>query len=396
MDQKEIRKILGRYLDDEITGEKRNEIAEKIKNDPEWHQEYNRLLSLQSMAEKFEIEADESFWEQSREDILDRIDTGERRDAEITDINRRGKRGAIIKMLAVAASIALVAFISIYEFESVEPKQELFTEPQIRVKNRNVDLPETISKEDRMEMERKDSAPSPPAPKMIPDRVISNNIDAVHKPEILGESQNVIRELPEVDKSGPAKRETKIPVNIELPKENSIIKKKPPKTLPKGKMAAVPESIDDIDLSYDQDGRRTKNENIAEPSIEMQSIDALSAADIKPGNMINFDSLEDSYHSMMSIHLPEIAAKRRETRTSGMTTSSIKDEEAGETSAVAEAEREILDLAEGYFRAAHLEQEKPNLPLIIERLSQLGAISSDKAVRDSVMTLADSLRKLTN
>ena len=124
MISEEIKQLLSAYIDGQLEGKKSAEVEELLEASEEARQYYNRLLDLGKMADGLEMQANEGYWQEQKDKIISRIEEAEKQ--AITTLRVTRYKGLIYKLAAVAASIALVAFISIYESQQIESTQGIF------------------------------------------------------------------------------------------------------------------------------------------------------------------------------------------------------------------------------------------------------------------------------
>ncbi|GEM_PF-3268577 len=387
MDKSEIRHRLGRFLDGELPEEERRQTAELIRQNPDWQTEYNTLLTIRDMADRLELEADVSFWEKNRDEILDRIKEREKPEAEIVKTEKSNRRGMVIKLLAVAASIAIIAFVSIYEFETISPEKSL-TSPQMRIDDRAVPVPETISKEEREQMEQLAE------PEVIDSSYImggetgavSEIVDMTDKdavsinlaggPEFRRPDRNeaAIQEFDKKEKLLPAGRDAadeaikartkKLP---EKPPEPAIKEPSPePQTTAAPMNAAKVVQPKAAAESKPQEAEGYSAEDLAE-TVEVP---------IQELNPQKLDSLDNVYYDLVSKHYQEMAVKGRD----------VKGDE--------EIQQRINSVASAYFLNGVTVKDSSTVQKMIARLENLADLSPDSAMRDSLIQLADSLRRL--
>ncbi|MBN2227380.1 MAG: hypothetical protein JW763_08440 [candidate division Zixibacteria bacterium] len=116
MTDDEIRHLISRYLDDRLTDDDRREVERLIAESGEYAEYYRQLRALANQVDKFEMDSSDAYWETRKDVVLDRIEQIEEK--KITRVPS-GPMPALYKWLAVAASIALVAFISINESQNI-------------------------------------------------------------------------------------------------------------------------------------------------------------------------------------------------------------------------------------------------------------------------------------
>jgi hypothetical protein len=168
MELDQIRHKLSLFIDGQLGSEENEKIRKLIDSDSVWREEHRKLIQLEQMAERFEITGDDKYWEENRERILDKIDRAE--SEKIIPVKRFSRRSDIYKLVAVAASMALVIFISIYETDDFGQIEEIFSpkesakpavmEPALK-QDTAFDIAKPIESKDAEEGEvrKKDKAP---------------------------------------------------------------------------------------------------------------------------------------------------------------------------------------------------------------------------------------------
>jgi len=121
MNCEKIKELLSRYIDDQLDPEERAVVEEHLKSCPDCAAYYERLLSLGRMADDFDIDGGESYWEKQKDAVVEKI---EKLEAEkIVPVGKKSYRGLVYKLAAVAATIALIAYVSIDISNQIEAPQ---------------------------------------------------------------------------------------------------------------------------------------------------------------------------------------------------------------------------------------------------------------------------------
>jgi hypothetical protein len=85
---------------------------------------HGNLLRLGQMVDGFDLSENSRYWELQKDKVLERIDEEERE--KVFGLKARRRRDKYYKFIAVAASLALVAIVSIYESKEIRQTQGLF------------------------------------------------------------------------------------------------------------------------------------------------------------------------------------------------------------------------------------------------------------------------------
>ncbi|PKK84437.1 MAG: hypothetical protein CVT49_03690 [candidate division Zixibacteria bacterium HGW-Zixibacteria-1] len=125
-----IKELLSGFIDDQLDKDDRKLVEEHLKSCAECTEHFEKLLALGRMVDDFDIDGDESYWAEQKDAVLDRI---EKLETEKVVPVRRSYRNLIYKLAAVAASVALIAFISVHEAEKVGPVRGLFKSEKAKV-----------------------------------------------------------------------------------------------------------------------------------------------------------------------------------------------------------------------------------------------------------------------
>ncbi|MEW5924145.1 MAG: zf-HC2 domain-containing protein, partial [Candidatus Zixiibacteriota bacterium] len=123
MDCEKIKELLSRYIDDQLEKDDRAQVEEHLKSCEQCTEHYEKLLALGRMVDEFDVDGDESYWVKQKDAVLEKIEKLE--EEKVIPVTRN-YRNLIYKLAAVAASVALLAFISIHELEKIHPSRGIF------------------------------------------------------------------------------------------------------------------------------------------------------------------------------------------------------------------------------------------------------------------------------
>ena len=154
MNCEKIKELLSRYIDDQLEKDDRAMVEEHLQSCEQCTEHYEKLLALGRMVDDFDVEGDESYWTEQKDAVLDKIDKLE--EEKVVPIGR-SYRTLIYKLAAVAASVALLAFISIHELEKVHPNSGIFKKEQSSEMPRTAPVmypPQPVRKMDSVSGER--------------------------------------------------------------------------------------------------------------------------------------------------------------------------------------------------------------------------------------------------
>ena len=101
------------FYDNELNEEERHLIAEHLKECNECQRLLEQLKQFNLLVEKHTVLSDSDYWEKSAQKIEQAIDN--KYQTEIVDIKKSHWKGIHWKLIGVAASIAIVTFISLYQ-----------------------------------------------------------------------------------------------------------------------------------------------------------------------------------------------------------------------------------------------------------------------------------------
>ena len=124
MNCENIKEKLSLYIDNLLDPDEADKIREHIESCDSCRAYYNHLLKLSEMVDDFVISDNEEYWESQRDKVMDKIEQAE--SDKITEVKLIRKRSRLYRYLAVAASLVLVGFVSIYETQEYNPLKGLF------------------------------------------------------------------------------------------------------------------------------------------------------------------------------------------------------------------------------------------------------------------------------
>ncbi len=121
MNCKEIKPLLSLYLDEQLDDADKIKVEEHLKSCADCSAYYNQLQKIQEMADEFEPGGDQEYWMRQKDTILEKIEQAEA--SGVTPIRAKKSRIMTYRVLAVAATITLVAILSIFELKYNEPEK---------------------------------------------------------------------------------------------------------------------------------------------------------------------------------------------------------------------------------------------------------------------------------
>ncbi|UCD16395.1 MAG: hypothetical protein JSV44_07980, partial [Candidatus Zixiibacteriota bacterium] len=124
MKDEKIRQLISRYVDGLLNEAEQKDVERLIAESKEYAAFYSQLQALAGQADRFEIGGDEEYWQARKDAVLERISRIE--PEKVVDITERRPFNTVYKLLAVAASVVLVALISIHESENIPWIKGLF------------------------------------------------------------------------------------------------------------------------------------------------------------------------------------------------------------------------------------------------------------------------------
>ncbi len=129
MNCEEIKHLLSLYLDKQLGDADRIKVEEHLKGCTDCTAYYNRLLKLQEMADEFKPGGDHDYWLKQKDIIIEKIEQAEA--SGVTPIRAKKSRIMTYRILAVAATITLVAILSIFELKYNEPEKLPFRKKSV-------------------------------------------------------------------------------------------------------------------------------------------------------------------------------------------------------------------------------------------------------------------------
>jgi hypothetical protein len=180
MNCEKIKNLLSRYIDGRLERKDITEVENHLVECRSCTAHYEKLLQLKKMADDFELGGDELFWNRQKDKIMEGIAAAEK--SKVVEIPRRRRMTKVYQWTALAASIALIAFISVREYQqyfperklskpapeavrtmepSVQPKQEKPTEAPTVPPARNETVQGSIA-DKKADVRKKEEKPTPP------------------------------------------------------------------------------------------------------------------------------------------------------------------------------------------------------------------------------------------
>jgi hypothetical protein len=118
------------YIDNQLDSAEASIIEAHIKECEQCRLYYEKLLKLAEMADGFEPEGGDSYWEKQKEAVIEKISEAEA--DNIAPVRPKKSKDVYYRFALVAAAVAVVAFVSIYESMEIDTTEELFA-PKGRV-----------------------------------------------------------------------------------------------------------------------------------------------------------------------------------------------------------------------------------------------------------------------
>jgi hypothetical protein len=167
MTDESIKILISRYLDGQLDETEKAEAEKLIAELPEYAEYYHRLKELENQIDSFDPGGDDEFWSNQKDSVLNKISEAEKE--KVVDIRPEKSRGMMYKLAAVAASIALVAFISIYESQEESSIKGPFDKPETAMLKKDTTRPVLMSlrpevKTETSEIADEDASPVVPSP----------------------------------------------------------------------------------------------------------------------------------------------------------------------------------------------------------------------------------------
>lgn len=124
MDCKEFRALIGQLIDGRLNEENKRQVEEHLNICHNCTTYFQNLQKLGEMANKLGLAGEEKYWTGQKDAVMEKIDKFKTLQNKIVKVPSKRHRDYIYRLTAIAASIALVAFISIYEsreFKNIGP-----------------------------------------------------------------------------------------------------------------------------------------------------------------------------------------------------------------------------------------------------------------------------------
>ena len=405
MDCDKIKELLSAYIDNQLSENERSAVEKHLDACPSCRDYRRQLEMLGALADRLELGGSEEYWQAQYDAILDRIERPGRED--ITDIRPERRSGSMYKILAVAASVVLVALVSINEFENIDSRRSLFKSGREIHQAAPAAVPVDSGVTDSDLMTEKSVAPEPAAveysiPKPAPAVSPVNNI-AEEAPR---EQLSSLEPPPGAKSKRTAKAaaQDKIAIEPEPVSEGLNIgsdrrnREKPPISTPAEMSTILPSGGDDyIPPSPDTSSRELKISTVPQQTGEaltksIRVMEAVPAPDeamldaftlekaAGPDSSAYFswkkraDSLDNNYGDILSPHYIESAGKgRRQVSLDSL-------------------EVVRLQLAEAFYQVGRLTADNKEKETMIARLRQLRRSGGDR-VKESVNQYLDDLEQ---
>lgn len=143
MNCENIKEKLSLYIDNLLDPDEREKIREHIESCDSCRIYYDKLLKLGQIVNNFVTTDKTEYWESQKDKVMDKIEQAE--SEKIINVQPVRKQNRFYKYLAVAASLALVGFVSIYESQEFNQVKGLFDDSE---ETTTEQLMETDSAED--------------------------------------------------------------------------------------------------------------------------------------------------------------------------------------------------------------------------------------------------------
>lgn len=156
MDHDFYKEKISAYFDGELKDELAVMVAEHLKECQECRMELEKLQQLKEFIEENSELSESEYWEKSAQRIESAIGADEKVKTIVTDIKPVSWKGLGWKLATVAASIALITFIAIYEKDMSDEMYEL-TEPDSILLNQPTTTDATSNQFENREVQEKPS-----------------------------------------------------------------------------------------------------------------------------------------------------------------------------------------------------------------------------------------------
>jgi len=416
MNCEEIKHLLSLYIDEQLDETERLKVEAHLESCAECKAHYESLLKLQQMADDFEPGGNENYWMKQKDAILDKI---ERAEADnVTPLPAKKSHALMYRVLAVAATITLVAMISIFELKYDKPEKIPFmaeSEQVNRISTGTGDAKpkdaalgystETVHKKDEEISENE------PKQKHTPDKTVTKTAP---KPKSVGvdesqKSEDVMGAVqPEMVPVTTVEPEPAKGSSVDYFETDSDISDKKQTTLggaekaepvkgivitDMGKTAKATANEDRIE-KYVVSGQDERTDKGVENMFDAVSDDTLKfSSDEYTFWRGKVDSLEMEYGYVLSIHKEEIEGKSRmHTFHSAAPANTLIET----TAPVLEPEPSppYLEMANAYFNLANITRIDGERTVMLLKLKRLVETADSSAVKD-IEILIDSLESLS-
>jgi hypothetical protein len=371
-----IKPLLSRSIDGLLNPNEQVSVAAHLKSCPECTAYYKKLLKLHQAAQDFAPSGDPAYWTVQKDKIIDRINQQEK--AKIVPVTPKKSYGYIFKWTAVAASVALVAFISIHEYRAAHPETEIFKPKSTPVLGNMQNQPvkgETVDSSKSTGTEISKPRMSPVPEKMETSEKINTTMSPVAEPKMPVEKKKVgipvssdftgnnaiNREessLPTMQRAAPL---------AQVQKSEPVQRMEMPKPIEKPPVQNETKLLSAFQAEKDAEKNSlSKSAKVAGIAVEGQvsDIDSIS----KENNLETYaewrgrlEYLEARYGNVLSGHIYEAAAKSRTPETSLRAT--------------------IARFADAYYNIARL------TPLPAERTEMIGNLQTLLRHSDAVVSI---------
>ena len=203
MDHSYYRDKISAYVDNELPPQEREVIQQHLTECKECRNLLAELEKLDRLVEQQSQLGGEEYWEPSAQKIEQRLGfTGE---TKVTDITPSRWKGLVPKLAAVAASIAVLGFIALYErdilWEVSPPGMKTTESPQIELEEKSPptvekDFPE-VSAPGEIEVEVVPVSVEEPAKKREKAKLGADKRDVSIKPDAITQTDERKAELPQ-------------------------------------------------------------------------------------------------------------------------------------------------------------------------------------------------------
>ena len=379
----DIRHKLSLLIDGQLNESERQETEKHLAECPDCREYNQKLVRLNEMADNLFLSRDEQYWEKQKNTVLEKIEKAE--SEKITDIAPGRNRNLVYKFIAVAASIALVAFVSIYESKDIEPTRSLFSDEEYQAAS----VPSRI--DSIREKATEEAGFTSPDESVSRERLVdedkSQMADVGKKsgaPQKSAVEKALPTKAPEVVPSPIDKKKTE-PTGEGIPEDKSMKKVSP------GDLA-LPEKAEDIGFeimpqSINAPGEQKQPGEIVTQSfhkrgvdsdmeMEEEALDFGVSSTIRPGMPIDseqpdlsydfwrarLDSLEESHREILSPHYMESRAK------------------SGDAISPDSLDAVILEMAESCYRVGVHTADSQERELMIGNLKRLAYVGSPEVV----------------